>query len=447
MTDRRRKIAILNLNSTHRDPRVLRMGTALGGQGHQVVVFEMLQEGLAEREMIRGMEVRRVPVPMSYRDDDMAEIGRLVPEAARIIEESHPWVYRFPAGAKSGGRFGRLLRRVTERLNPRDADAGSTSAADAEREILPIRSIMLVDLAIFKAAREFAPEVVHCNDLDTLLTGFMLKRTLGTTLVFDAHEIYPEQLAENMRSEIWHTFYTRLERMLVRHADAKLTVCESLAEYFADAYDAPDFVTVRNLPSITHLAPEGVLERRRERPIVLYHGSYFAYRGLEEIIEASRFVDGATFRFRGIGSHVKALETMVAERGLADRIEFVPPVGVDDLVRTASDCDVGLSPFIPVCKNTEYALPNKFFEYLAAGLACASSDLIEMRRLTVSHRVGILFPSLEPRAIADSLNELVSNSARLVETRANALAAARSELNWETELRRFHNFYEPILRG
>jgi glycosyltransferase involved in cell wall biosynthesis len=445
MTQRRR-IALLNLNATHRDPRVLRMGTALVGLGHEVVVFEMLQGGLPEREMIRGMEVRRIAIPDSYRDEDMAEIGRLVPEAGEIIEQANPWVYRFPGNSEpSGGRFGRLLRRISRRFGPASPTPTMTPA-QAEPEILPIRSIMLVDLAIFKAAREFAPEIVHCNDLDTLLTGFMLKRSLGTRLVFDAHEIYPEQLAEDMRSEIWHTYYTNLERLLVRHADAKLTVCESLADYFARAYEAPGFVTVRNLPSISHLAPESVLERRREKPVILYHGAYFAYRGLEEIIEASRHVEGATFRFRGIGTHVNALEALVSERGLSDRVEFVPPVGVDELVSTASECDIGLSPFIPVCKNTEYALPNKFFEYLMAGCACASSDLVEMRRLTDQHDVGILFPALEPRAIADSLNSIVADADRLVARRGNALAAARRELNWETEVQKFHNFYAPILQ-
>ena len=38
----------------------------------------------------------------------------------------------------------------------------------------------------------------------------------------------------------------------------------------------------------------------------------------------------------------------------------------------------------PVCKNTEFALPNKFFEYMMAGLALARADLIEMRNLTDS---------------------------------------------------------------
>jgi glycosyltransferase involved in cell wall biosynthesis len=447
MAARRRKIAVLNLNSTHRDPRVLRMGSALAALGHEVVVFEMLLEGMAERETIRGMDVRRIPVPNSYRDADMAEIGQADPEAARIIEQSHAWVYRFPQSSEpSGGRLGRFVRRVGRRILPAREEAPATPSR-SEPHILPIRHIMLVNLAIFRAAREFAPEIVHCNDLNTLLTGFMLKRALGTALVYDAHEIYPEQFAEDQRSEIWHTFYTRLEQQLVRHADAKLTVCESLAEYFARVYDANGFVTVRNLPSIAHLAPDSILERKRERPVILYHGSYVPYRGLEEIIEASRYVEGATFRFRGIGDHVKNLEQLADARGLGDRVEFVPPVAVDDLVPTASECDIGVAPFVPVCKNTEYALPNKFFEYLMAGLACASSDLVELRRLTDRYRVGLLFGSQDPRAIADGLNELVARPLLLAECRANALQAARTELNWETEARRFHAFYEPILGG
>ncbi len=441
-----RRIAVLNLTSTHGDPRVLRMGSMLVEMGHEVAVFEMLLPGLSERDTLKGMQVHRIPVPNRYTDDDMAEIGQTDAHAASVIEQAHPWVYRLPPEARPPTtRLGRLALRAWRKLVP-EAPSTEPTPAQSLSKILPIRSIMLVNLAIFRAAREFAPDIVHCNDLNTMLAGVMLKRALGTKVVYDAHEIYPEQFAPDQRSEIWHTFYTRLDEQLVHAADAKLTVCDSLGEYFDRTYGAKGFVTVRNLPSLRQLAPGSVLERKRERPIVLYHGSYVPFRGLEEMIDAAKFVDGAKFRFRGVGEHGKTLEAMAKARGMADRIEFVPPVKVEELVPTASECDVGLSPFVPVCKNTEFALPNKFFEYLMAGLACASSNLVEMQRLTDRHQVGVLFPNQDPRVIADSLNALIARPDALAQYRANALSAARSELNWETEAQRFRAFYEPLLR-
>ena len=42
------------------------------------------------------------------------------------------------------------------------------------------------------------PDVIHCNDLDTLLVGVLAKRKLGSTLVYDAHEFFPLQIAVNV---------------------------------------------------------------------------------------------------------------------------------------------------------------------------------------------------------------------------------------------------------
>jgi glycogen(starch) synthase len=439
----RPKIAIFNLNMTHRDPRVLRISATLRARGLVVAVFEMQQNDMPAQEVINGVTIYRVPIPQSYTDADMAEFGRVCPAAARVIAEAHPCIYSDGRKPRRGG----LQRALDWVARPRRI----APASDADDQlpdwcdVAPIRSIMLVNLAIFKAAEEYAPDIVHCNDLDTLLIGYMFKIKHGTRLVFDAHEIYPEQLPPTMRSQIWHEFYTNLERRLINEADGQLTVCDSLGRYFKSFYDANGFVTVRNLPSKTQLPGERIRAEPRERPQFLYHGSYFAYRGLEEIIRASRFIDGADFVFRGIGRYGEVLKRLSVELSVEDRIAFADPVGVDELVSSAAESDIGLNPFIPVCKNTEYALPNKFFEYLMAGLACASSDLVEIRDHTTRYDVGILFESLEPEAIAAQLNELVARPDLVAHYRANALNAARDELHWENEENKLTDFYAPFL--
>jgi glycogen(starch) synthase len=447
---KRRRIAIFNTNATHRDPRVLRVGGMLAAAGHDVVVFEMRVGNQAERETLHGMEVRRVAAPTSYGDQDMYRIAELVPEAAAVIRIANAYVWQFsltPAlhmdtPARLWHRLDRLVRsRILGDSTPPD------TYSHVFAQLAPIRSIMLLNLALFEAARQFAPEIAHCNDLDTLLAGFMLKTACGASLVFDAHEVYPEQFSEDMRTDLWHSFYTNLEHSLVHAADARLTVCDAISEYFADHYRAPGFVTVRNVPSIRYLASEQVLERRRDCPTILYHGAYFAHRGLDEVIKAVPHVEGARFVFRGMGAHQSSLQQLSEQVGVGKRITFAPPIGVEDLVPYASECDIGLSPFIPVCKNTEFALPNKMFEYMMAGLACASSDLVEMRRVTERHDAGVLFSALDPLAIAATLNDLLARPDDLARYRANALAAARAELNWEVESRKLVALYRPLLDG
>jgi len=198
-------------------------------------------------------------------------------------------------------------------------------------------------------------------------------------------------------------------------------------------YGSRPFLTVRNCPRRALIASDDVIARRNSPRRVLYHGAYFRYRGLEEVIQASRRVQGCRFIFRGFGEQEQELRRLAEDTGVADRVQFVEPVSVDELIPLASECDIGLNPFISVCRNTEYALPNKFFEYAAAGLALVSADLPEMRRLTQAHDMGMLFDSSDPEALAQVLNDLLAAPARLDEFRANALRAARENFTWERE--------------
>src|SRR3954447_16133531 len=398
-------IAMYNLNDTRRDPRVRRIGLSLVNAGHRVIVFEMQGANASERDLIDGIEIHRVPVPARYEAVDMAEFRNVCGSAFDVIARCDPHV----AGGRAGwyGSGADRLAAIRDHLRRKFGRAQPVSSSGLG-EIAAIRSIMLVNLAIYKAAAKVKPSIVHCNDLDTLLIGYMFKCKSRIPLIFDAHEIYPEQLSEEMRSDTWYHFYTRLEEILIHAADGRMTVCDSLADYFFERYDAAGFKTILNVPSVVYLPNHEILSRSRNRRKLLYHGAYFAYRGLEEIIRAVRWVENADVIFRGIGSHQEQLKELCRAENAGDRITFAAPVTVDQLIPAAAGCDIGLNPFVPNCKNTEYALPNKFFEYMMAGLACVSSDLVELRRLSSRLKIGVTFPKPRARSVARVLDKVAA---------------------------------------
>lgn len=437
------RVAVFNLNDTRRDPRVRRIGAAMRALGHEVQVIEMQPSGLGEWDEAAGVPIRRVPIPGDCSAGAMAEIGRTCPSAADVIRECDAAVLDHP----TGGRWA-LKARLRERLHRLRsyASAGTPGPARTlELEVLAIRSIMLINLNLFVAAKEFRPTLVYANDLDTLLAAFMVKQELGVSIVYDAHEIYPEQLAPHLRSDLWHRFYSALEKRLIHESAWRLTVCDSLGAYFRDEYGASGFVTIRNTPSLEHLPDPSILARRRGKRVILYQGSYAPHRGLDELIDAAPLIENADVTLRGLGGYETDLRRRAQRSGSGGRIRFEPPVPVTELVESASRCDIGLNPFVNVCKNTEFALPNKFFEYMMAGLAVASSDLVEMRRLTRELQVGVLFKDLGPRTIADTLNALVADDAALERCRRNAYEAARTRFNWETERERFVAFFAKVV--
>src|SRR4051812_50075877 len=108
-------VAMFNLNDTRRDPRVRRIGRSLVKAGHRVLVFEMRGAQDAGCDLIEGIEIRRVPVPMRYEAEDMAEFRHVCRPAFDIIARCDPHVAGGHAGWYGGG--GRPFAGV--RQNPR----------------------------------------------------------------------------------------------------------------------------------------------------------------------------------------------------------------------------------------------------------------------------------------------------------------------------------------
>src|SRR5262249_7776695 len=140
-----------------------------------------------------------------------------------------------------------------------------------------------------------------------------------------------------------------------------------------------------------------------------------------------------TIRGPGESDYLAALRRQIAERGLSDRVAMAPPVPMTALVCEAAAHDIGFFALPGSSRHNEFALPNKFFEYVMAGLALCVTDLPEMARLLRKYELGVTFPRVDPQMIAAAVNGL--DPAAIDRYKRNALTAAR-ELCWERESER-----------
>lgn len=434
---------MLNLAETRRDPRVRRIARSLAGAGARVVVLGPTVESTVPHESLDGFELMRIAGPRRTSAALMSSVERASPALGAMVRRIDPALLD-AEGSRAAHLAFRAHRKVKNvlaaqrkahaaiepHLAPVDRALSVVDRLFADRSAAHgIRSTLLMNLALFEAARALRPDVAHANDVNTLPAAFMLKEALGIPLVYDAHEIYAEQFAADDRHPLWHRFYTEIERALFPHTDARMTVCDSIGEYFARERGAGPVQTIRNLPSIARLPSPEILERKNRPRVISYHGNYFKHRGLEELIRAAHHVPDARIVVRGFGPHEQVLRALAAQT--RSPVEFAPPVPMTELVANASECDVGLSLLLPVSLNMSFALPNKFFEYMMAGLALAISDTVEMRRVVEKEDLGTVLPSLEPEPLGAALRALVADGERLDACRRRAYEAARTEYNWE----------------
>src|SRR5699024_1081429 len=107
-------------------------------------------------------------------------------------------------------------------------------------------------------------------------------------------------------------------------------------------------------------------------------------RGIEETIAALPHLDeDVHFVLLGYGERA-ALDQVWAEaarHGVADRVHLVGAVAPEDVSRSLADGDVAVVHVRPICLSYRYALPNKLFESIRAGLPIAAADLPDMRQV------------------------------------------------------------------
>ena len=134
----------------------------------------------------------------------------------------------------------------------------------------------------------------------------------------------------------------------------------------------------------------------------------------------------------GEAGYVSSLNQLVARLELSARVHFVPLVAPDHVVANARAADLGVVLTQPVSLGYYGSLPNKLFQYLAAGLPVVASHFPELNQIVLGGDVGVACDPRDPQAIAAAIQQVIRDRARHDRLRRNALASAE-RFNWATE--------------
>jgi glycosyltransferase involved in cell wall biosynthesis len=291
------------------------------------------------------------------------------------------------------------------------------------------------------------PDIVHCNDLDTLLVGVLAKLRYGCRLVYDAHEFYPVSDPHGKWLDI--IFFSLVERLLIRHADAVVSVNPLLGEAMRAAYRLDRVHSVPNAePWVEGRPPRPGSEMAklaRGRVKFLFQGRFTPGRGIDELIEGWAQIDAsrAVLFLRGPDNMWRQAAIELAARlGLLDRsIYFLDAVGEDDLVPAASEADVGIIPYKPLILNDRLSCPNKLSQYLHAGLLVLANDLPYVQSVLSEAGAGVFYKSDDLRTLADAVRRILDDPALLRQGRQNALRFARECFNWQIQSETLYTLY------
>ncbi len=274
-------------------------------------------------------------------------------------------------------------------------------------------------------------DVIQANDLDTLLAARLAGKLKGKPIVYDSHELFTE-VPELINRPRVRRFWGWLEKHLVKGLKYCSAVSDGVANELKNRYEV-HFRVIRNLP----LAKSVDNNYQSDRRTIIYQGALNLGRGIERLIAAMQFIHDTKLLIAGMGDIEDVLKNITYKLGLENKVSFLGRVPHQNLHDITSKATIGVSLEEDMGLNYRFALPNKLFDYIQAGLPVLVSNLPEMKRIVEKFNIGTTISSdCNAYALAEKLNDILDNTRQLNIWHENSLKAAK-ELVWESE--------EPIL--
>jgi glycosyltransferase involved in cell wall biosynthesis len=285
------------------------------------------------------------------------------------------------------------------------------------------------------------PNIVHCHDTLVLPAGALAKVLLGSTLIYDAHELESDKAGQ---SPTLSKATLLIERYCWPRIDKLITVSPSITDWYAEnlgpkptacILNSPETKTVRGLAATgPEVGLRDRLEIGPEVPLFVYVGVLGPGRGIELLLETFLGADvDAHVAFFGSGALGETLDRASDSNSNIHRCELVPP---DQLVYLFQEATGGFCLIEPLSLSDRYCLPNKLFTYAFAGLPVIASRLPEMERCVEQYQLGVC-ADLTVESITAALQDCMNAPRNLPLERL-------AELSWESQAEVLTQLYSGL---
>ena len=279
-------------------------------------------------------------------------------------------------------------------------------------------------------------DAVCAIDLDTALPCLAVSGIKKIPRIYDAHEYFTE-LKEVRTRPVIKKVWTAVERFTVPRFKLGYTVSEGLAAEFYTQYKQ-QYAVIRNLPLLQDSLPSWPREN-----FIVYQGAVNEARGFETLIPAMRNVPYKLL-ICGDGNFMAALKTLIWDNDVADKVELTGMLLPEDLRPIAAKAVLGIGLAEKAGTNQYWALPNKFLEYMHAGLPQIAMNFPEYQKINDQFHIAVLLDDLEKDDVAAVINRTMADQSLLEQMHRKSLEA-RNVYCWQQEEKRLLEFYQRII--
>lgn len=303
--------------------------------------------------------------------------------------------------------------------------------------------------------RKHAIELIMVRDLPLAPTA--LHAGAGRIpVILDMAENYPAMIAD-----IWADGRHRLQDVLVRNprivaaverysvrrvAHTLTVVEESSARLAGLGVPGNRATVVSNTPSKDRVVP--LIPRSAGEPLrIVYLGLMEKHRGIADLLLAAHSLTASQFRFQldlvGDGRDLEHFRQHAEALGLkASEVVWHGRLPHREAITVVGRAHVGVVPHHATA-SWNSTIPNKLFDYMAAGLAVVSSDAAPAARVTRETGAGLVYRSGDGILLAEQIRRF-QDIEFWERCRRAGQEAIRSRYNWEHDTRTLLEVIERV---
>ncbi len=300
-----------------------------------------------------------------------------------------------------------------------------------------------------RVLRESGARLLIVRDLPLAPLALRVATPLGVPVLFDMAEDYPALLQTTWDAGRQGALdllvrnpglARRVEGRVLPRVDHTLVVVEeSRARLVAAGVPAERISVVSNTPPRARLGAGAAAPADGSGLEAVYLGIVEVPRGIIRLVEATALLAERKVPVRvvvlGGGRDLELCRARAAALGLGpDRLVFTGAMPNPAALTRVAAAGIGLVPHLrnPWMDTT---IPNKLFDYMAAGLPVVTSDAAPLARVVQETDCGLVATGATPEALAEAVERLARDPALRARLGAAGRAAVEERYCWERDER------------